>query len=64
MTPQHPQTSKNLIVGLSGPSSSGKTTLARLLRSIFNIAASAQTNHNSITLFILHEDDFYKTDAE
>ena len=36
------------ILGLSGPSSSGKTTLARLLRSIFP--------HT----LILHEDDFYR----
>ncbi|KAF2460636.1 P-loop containing nucleoside triphosphate hydrolase protein [Lineolata rhizophorae] len=41
-----------LLVGVSGPSSSGKTTLARLLRDVFPNA------------FILHEDDFYKTDAE
>lgn len=44
--------SKCLLVGLSGPSSSGKTTIARLLRDILP---------NS---FILHEDDFFKTDAE
>ncbi|KAI4135606.1 MAG: hypothetical protein LQ347_000538 [Umbilicaria vellea] len=36
------------ILGLSGCSSSGKTTLSRLLRSVFP--------HT----FILHEDDFYK----
>ena len=36
------------ILGLSGCSSSGKTTLSRLLRSVFPHA------------FILHEDDFYK----
>ncbi|KAK6436990.1 ribosylnicotinamide kinase [Oleoguttula sp. CCFEE 5521] len=43
---------KALLIALSGPSSSGKTTLARLLRDIIP--------HS----FILHEDDFYKTDAE
>ena len=41
-----------LIVGISGCSSSGKTTLARLLRDIYP------------NTFVLHEDDFYKTDAE
>jgi nicotinamide/nicotinate riboside kinase len=43
---------KAVVVGISGCSSSGKTTLARLLRDIFPSA------------FILHEDDFYKTDSE
>jgi uridine kinase len=47
---------QTLIVGLSGPSSSGKSTLARLLRSILNIALPDR----SLKLFILHEDDFYK----
>lgn len=41
-----------LVVGISGVSSSGKTTLARLLRDIYP------------NTFVLHEDDFYKTDAE
>ncbi len=41
-----------IIIGVSGSSSSGKTTLSRLLKSIFDRA------------FILHEDDFYKVDAE
>ncbi|KAF5024961.1 hypothetical protein F66182_2912 [Fusarium sp. NRRL 66182] len=44
--------SKALIAGISGCSSSGKTTLARLLRDIFP--------HT----FILHEDDFYRPEAE
>jgi nicotinamide/nicotinate riboside kinase len=56
--------SQTVIIGLSGPSSSGKTTLARLLRSIFNIPPSPETNGRSISLFILHEDDFYKTDEQ
>lgn len=47
---------KTLLIALSGPSSSGKTTLARLLRNIFS---NPPTN-----LFILHEDDFYKTDTD
>ncbi len=38
------------VLGLSGCSSSGKTTLSRLLRSIFP------------NTFILHEDDFYKAE--
>jgi nicotinamide/nicotinate riboside kinase len=43
---------KALVVGISGASSSGKTTLSRLLRDIFP------------NTFILHEDDFYKPEAE
>ncbi|KAF2096727.1 P-loop containing nucleoside triphosphate hydrolase protein, partial [Rhizodiscina lignyota] len=46
-----------LLIGISGPSSSGKTTLSRLLRDVLN---SSPLLH----AFILHEDDFYKTDAE
>ncbi|GAQ08232.1 hypothetical protein ALT_5553 [Aspergillus lentulus] len=44
------------IIGISGPSSSGKTTLARLLQRIF-----AHANENLQT-FIMHEDDFYLPD--
>ncbi|KAF1991682.1 P-loop containing nucleoside triphosphate hydrolase protein [Aulographum hederae CBS 113979] len=46
---------KTILVALSGPSSSGKTTLARLLR-------DALSPH--IPTFILHEDDFYLPDAQ
>lgn len=46
------QSSKVLLVGLSGPSSSGKTTLARLLRRIWPGS------------FVLHEDDFYWPDKQ
>lgn len=41
-----------IVVAISGCSSSGKTTLSRLLRDIFP------------STFILHEDDFYKTDKD
>jgi len=43
-----------LLVGISGPSCSGKTTLARLLRDLFP----------PTQLFLLHLDDFYRTDAD
>jgi nicotinamide/nicotinate riboside kinase len=43
---------RTIIVGISGCSSSGKTTLARLLRDMFP------------ETFILHEDDFYKAESE
>ncbi|PBP21665.1 nicotinamide riboside kinase 1 [Diplocarpon rosae] len=43
---------KAIVVGISGCSSSGKTTLSRLLRDIFP---------NS---FVLHEDDFYRPETE
>ncbi|KAI1295801.1 nicotinamide riboside kinase 1 [Xylaria venustula] len=43
---------KAIVVGISGASSSGKTTLARLLRDVFP--------HT----FILHEDDFYRPEDE
>ncbi|KAJ8104792.1 hypothetical protein OPT61_g10566 [Boeremia exigua] len=42
-----------LLVGISGPSSSGKTTLSRLLRTVFPPS----------TLTILHLDDFYHPDT-
>lgn len=45
-----------LIVGISGPSSSGKTTLARLLQTVFGGL------HESLKTFIIHEDDFYLPD--
>jgi nicotinamide/nicotinate riboside kinase len=51
---------KAVVIGISGPSSSGKTTLARLLQRIFygtKIAASERLN-----TFIIHEDDFYFAD--
>src|SRR6187402_71481 len=50
------------IVGISGPSSSGKTTLARLLQSVCNV--DVFSGKCSVKLFILYEDDFYKTNIE
>lgn len=43
---------KTLLIAISGPSCSGKTTLSRLLRDTIP------------RCFIIHQDDFYKTDAE
>ncbi|TAQ89154.1 Ribosylnicotinamide kinase [Chlorociboria aeruginascens] len=43
---------KAVVVGISGCSSSGKTTLSRLLRDIFP------------NTFVLHEDDFYRPETE
>ncbi|AEO61584.1 hypothetical protein MYCTH_2311889 [Thermothelomyces thermophilus ATCC 42464] len=43
---------RTITIGISGCSSSGKTTLARLLRDMFP------------ETFILHEDDFYKAESE
>ncbi|WEW60814.1 ribosylnicotinamide kinase [Emydomyces testavorans] len=63
-----PKPQKTLIVGLSGPSSSGKTTLARLLRTVFTPPPSADgtpaATTPTIRPFILHEDDFYKPDDQ
>ncbi|KAF2107273.1 P-loop containing nucleoside triphosphate hydrolase protein [Lophiotrema nucula] len=52
MSSTSPLSQPVLLVGISGPSSSGKTTLSRLVRDIFP--------HTSI----LHLDDFYLTDAD
>ncbi|KAM5446364.1 ribosylnicotinamide kinase [Microsporum audouinii] len=52
-------TSKVVVVGISGPSSSGKTTLARLLRTVFN---SKQKSNVDVRAILVHEDDFYKAD--
>ncbi|KAL4950128.1 hypothetical protein BDW69DRAFT_197505 [Aspergillus filifer] len=60
------------IIALSGPSSSGKTTLARLLQRIFSNQPSTETEtpeetwtsqaQNQIRTLIIHEDDFYHPD--
>lgn len=40
-----------IVTGISGPSSSGKTTLSRALRDVFSSAG--------LPTVVLHEDDFY-----
>ncbi|KAL2861430.1 hypothetical protein BJX68DRAFT_4690 [Aspergillus pseudodeflectus] len=54
------------IIALSGPSSSGKTTLARLLQRIFAHldmkSERGQAQAPPISTFIIHEDDFYHPD--
>lgn len=55
-----------IIVGISGPSSSGKTTIARLLRRIFSTSQGEEgipnDNAGVVETFVIHEDDFYLTD--
>ncbi|KAJ6090376.1 hypothetical protein N7486_009191 [Penicillium sp. IBT 16267x] len=63
-----------LVVGISGPSSSGKTTLARLLQRIFcgvdlmqepiPGTGSTGTKKEKLNTFIIHEDDFYYPDDQ
>ncbi|KAJ5777561.1 Phosphoribulokinase/uridine kinase [Penicillium odoratum] len=64
-----------LVVGISGPSSSGKTTLARLLQRIFcgvdllqpisgTGTAEISTGKLKLNTFIIHEDDFYYPDDQ
>lgn len=62
---------KALIIGISGPSSSGKTTLALLLQSVFqnqDLSQCQNKGQSADTLqektFILHEDDFYLPDDQ
>lgn len=52
-----------IIVGISGPSSSGKTTLARLLLRVFGEVTIPHTDPTTrLNTFIIHEDDFYLPD--
>ena len=62
--PSGTATSNTILVGISGPSSSGKTTIARLLRRIFSVPQldGASEKEVGIETFIVHEDDFYHTD--
>ncbi|KAJ5809600.1 Phosphoribulokinase/uridine kinase [Penicillium pulvis] len=58
-----------LVVGISGPSSSGKTTLARLLQRIFcgvdmQPSSGTGSTENKLNTFIIHEDDFYYPDDQ
>lgn len=48
-------------MGISGPSSSGKTTLARLLQRIF-CGVRGESGGLTVKSFIIHEDDFYFSD--
>ncbi|GCB23612.1 nicotinamide riboside kinase [Aspergillus awamori] len=61
--PPPPERQKTTIIAISGPSSSGKTTLARLLQRIFSKLTPQATNTNTnLRTFIVHEDDFYHPD--
>ena len=63
-TPAASPAPTTILIGLSGPSSSGKTTLARLLRSVVNLSVMEGGEEYKLSLFVLHEDDFYKVDKE
>ncbi|PYH76011.1 hypothetical protein BO82DRAFT_348053 [Aspergillus uvarum CBS 121591] len=56
--PLPPTTQPTKIIALSGPSSSGKTTLARLLHRIFTLPSDDPKIHS----LLIHEDDFYHPD--
>lgn len=53
-----------LIVGCSGCSSSGKTTVVKLLNSIIQEKDKEFGTDFHSNIVILHEDDFFKTDAD
>ncbi|KAJ5432226.1 uncharacterized protein N7458_011382 [Penicillium daleae] len=76
-SPEPTEPSQALIVGISGPSSSGKTTLARLLQRIFcgvpldststsisDSTPGSTAQENNLNTFIIHEDDFYYPDDQ
>ncbi|KAJ5783356.1 uncharacterized protein N7518_009033 [Penicillium psychrosexuale] len=56
-----PTDGKAVIIGISGPSSSGKTTLARLLQRVF-CGVNLKPKATRLNTFIIHEDDFYFPD--
>ena len=66
-----PKDSKAIIIGISGPSSSGKTTLTRLLQAVFSPHRKHEHQHQHEDelpginqTFIIHEDDFYLPDNQ
>ncbi|KAJ5585556.1 Phosphoribulokinase/uridine kinase [Penicillium hispanicum] len=63
MTKPQDEQSSTLIVGISGPSSSGKTTLARLLQRVF-CGVDLTRGQDKLHTFIIHEDDFYRPDDQ
>lgn len=67
-----PKDSKAIIIGISGPSSSGKTTLTRLLQAVFSRHREHEQQHQQQQdelpgigqTFTIHEDDFYLPDNQ
>ncbi|KOS45480.1 hypothetical protein ACN38_g3622 [Penicillium nordicum] len=57
----NPVHEKAVVIGISGPSSSGKTTLARLLQRVF-CGVNLKPEDSRLNTFIIHEDDFYFPD--
>jgi len=53
-----------LLVGCSGCSSSGKTTIVKIFNTIIQEKDKEYNTNFSENLVVLHEDDFFKTDAD
>jgi nicotinamide/nicotinate riboside kinase len=53
-----------LLVGCSGCSSSGKTTIVKIFNTIIQEKDKEYNTNFSKNLVVLHEDDFFKTDAD
>ncbi|EWC48703.1 hypothetical protein DRE_00008 [Drechslerella stenobrocha 248] len=62
--PQMAVPTPSVCIAISGPSSSGKTSLARLLRSAFTSTAATDGRRKPISCTILHGDDFYIPDSQ
>ncbi|KAK6359434.1 ribosylnicotinamide kinase [Orbilia brochopaga] len=59
-----PSSNSAICIAISGPSSSGKTSLSRLLRAAFTSRSTTSPTAPPVTCTILHGDDFYLPDSQ